>query len=109
MLTISHYWHGLLLHQRQNQLIYNVKELYSHNRAGVASLFAAFADQECSRSFTLKHLLSLCPTKFAHKPTRLILMWQILLITFQHVCAEIQKSCRYTCAAIRYCFNKLKY
>lgn len=52
-----------------------------HNGAGVTSLFAALADQKCSRDFALKHLLCLRPTQFTNKPARLILMWQILLIS----------------------------
>lgn len=69
------------------------KLLYSHNRAGVASLLAAFTDQECSRSFALKHLLSLRPTQFTNKPISLILMWQVLLVSLQHIRAENDKIC----------------
>lgn len=68
------------------------KMIYLHNRAGVASLFAALADQERSRSFTLKHLLSLRPAQFSNKPICLILMRQILLVSLQHICAEKTKS-----------------
>lgn len=66
--------------------------MYSHNRAGVASLFAALTDQERSRSFSLKHLLRLRPAQLANKPARLILMRQILLISLQHIRAGKNKS-----------------
>lgn len=59
--------------------------LYSHNRAGVAPLFAALTDQECSGSFPLEHLLGLRPAQLADEPVGLILMWQVLLVSFQHV------------------------
>lgn len=62
--------------------------VYLHNRAGVTSLLAALADQECSCSFVLKHLFSLRPTQLANKPACFIIMWQVLLISFQHVRTE---------------------
>lgn len=61
--------------------------LYSHDRAGVAPLFAALTDQKRPRSFTLKHLLGLRPAQFTNKPVCLVLMWQVLLVSLQHVCA----------------------
>lgn len=66
----------------------NWEQSYLHNRAGVASLLAALADQEGPGIFALKHLLSLRPAHFTNKPVRLILMRQVFLISFQDVCTE---------------------
>lgn len=59
-----------------------------HDRAGVAALLAALADQERSGSFTLEHLLGLRSTQLPDEPIRLILMGQILFVSLQHVRAE---------------------
>lgn len=58
---------------------------HSHNGAGVASLLAALADQERPGILPLEHLLGLRPAHLADKPVRLILVRQVLLISFQDV------------------------
>lgn len=59
-----------------------------HNRAGVAALLAALADQERSGSFALEHLLGLRSTQLPDEPIGLVLMGQVLLVSLQHVGAE---------------------
>lgn len=58
---------------------------HSHNGAGVASLLAALADQERPGIFPLEHLLGLRPAHLANKPVRLVLVRQVLLVSFQDV------------------------
>lgn len=58
---------------------------HSHNGAGVASLLAALADQERPGIFPLEHLLGLRPAHLANEPVRLILVRQVLLVSFQDV------------------------
>lgn len=58
---------------------------HSHNGAGVASLLAALPDQERPRIFPLEHLLRLRPAHLANEPVRLVLVRQVLLVSFQDV------------------------
>lgn len=67
-----------------------MKPRYLHNWAGVASLFAALAYQECSLGFALKHLLRLRAAHFSDKPESLVLMRQVLLIFLQDIGAGTQ-------------------
>lgn len=94
----KHQWlpHDYTIHNIHLQVLLS-KLSYLHNRAGVASLLAALTDQECSRSFALKHLLSLRPAQLPDKPKSLVLMWQVLLVSFQHICTEKNKQTKELC------------
>ena len=60
---------------------------YIHNRAGIAALFAALSNKECSISLSPQQIFSLASIDISHIPRSLIMMGQILIIFYHRVLA----------------------
>lgn len=68
---------------------YAIHELgYVHNRAGVAALFAALSNKECSISFSSQQIFSLASINISHIPRSLIMMGQVLIVFHHRVLAD---------------------
>lgn len=68
---------------------------YIHNRAGIAALFAALSNKECSISFSPQQVFSLASIDISHIPCSLIMMGQVLIIFYHRVLAVEKKKCIY--------------
>lgn len=60
---------------------------YVHHRAGIAALFAALSNKECSISLSPQQIFSLASIDIAHIPRSLIMMGQVLIIFYHRVLA----------------------
>lgn len=60
---------------------------YIHNRAGIAALFAALSNKECSISLSPQQIFSLASVDISHIPRSLIMMGQVLIIFHHRVLA----------------------
>lgn len=60
---------------------------YIHNRAGIAALFAALSNKECSISLSTQQIFSLASVDISHIPRSLIMMGQVLIIFHHRVLA----------------------
>lgn len=60
---------------------------YVHNRAGIAALFAALSNKECSISLSPQQIFSLASIDIPHIPCSLIMMGQVLIIFYHRVLA----------------------
>lgn len=79
--------------------------MYSHYRAGIAPLFAAFSDKKSSIWLPQEQLLCLCPVQIPHKPVLLIIVRQVLIFLTH----KVTSATTYICNTLRNCTKEIIY
>ena len=70
-----------------------ISDVYSHHRAGVAALFAAFSDEKRSVRLPEEQLLRLRPVQVPDEPALLIVVRQVLVLLAHKVAsAQLQNK-----------------